>query len=147
MTKFFPAMTVLLAVSAFTVPAAFAETEESASNAPRYSMQETDDGFLRLDRQTGQVSHCTKKSGDFVCESVADARTVYEEKIAELEAELNKVEAALARAKGELPNEEDIAEAFSVFESFAKHFSRAARVFRDEMGKVDEPLPEEESGS
>ncbi|MGK2740775.1 hypothetical protein ACSHT0_07750 [Tepidicaulis sp. LMO-SS28] len=129
----------------FALTLGFAAPLQAAESEPRYSMQETEDGFLRLDRETGQVSHCRMKSGSYVCESVADERSFYEEKIAELEDELDRVRGALGRAKGELPTDEDIASAFSAFESFAKHFSRAMRVFKDEMNQVDEPLPEEES--
>lgn len=58
------------------------ETEDG-----RYSFHRSDDGYLRLDVRTGQVSLCTRRSAGWACQTVADERTALEAEIARLQAE------------------------------------------------------------
>lgn len=143
-TAFLPVL-IAAAVAALAVPA------HADNHAGRYSMSETEDGFLRLDRETGAVSHCRAKGTDWACEAVPDDRTAYEDEIARLMAELEemraRVSARLEDAQNELPTDEEIDNVFSTFEKFTERFARAARAFRDEMQKLDEQLSEGESGS
>lgn len=53
----------------------------------RYSLTKVDDGYLRLDQQTGQVSTCTRRSVGWACYPVPDERTALEEEIARLQKE------------------------------------------------------------
>lgn len=126
-----------LALSAGLIASSMALAEE-----PRYSMTETDDGFLRLDTVTGEVSHCREKAGGFACELAADEREAYETTIAALTARLEKLEAKTPAERAGVPTEEELDEAFGFFESMAKRFARAARIFGQEMEKMDEELSE-----
>ncbi len=116
----------------------------------RYSMTQTDAGFLRLDTQTGQVSHCREKAGGFTCDLAADERTAYESEIASLTKRLERLEARTPAERAGVPTEEELDEAFGFFESMAKRFARAARVFGGEMQKMDEELnayPDSDEGT
>jgi hypothetical protein len=106
----------------------------------RYSMTETADGFLRLDTQTGEVSHCREKAGGFSCELAADERAAYEAEIAGLSERLERLEAKTPAERAGVPTDEELDQAFSFFETITKRFARAARVFGDEMQKMDEEL-------
>jgi hypothetical protein len=53
----------------------------------RYSFHRVDDGFLRLDGRTGQVSLCTRKTVGFGCHAVPDERAALESEIARLQSE------------------------------------------------------------
>ena len=68
-----------------------------------YSLQPAVGDYLKIDRRTGDVSHCAARDGAWSCQLIAEDRKAYEERIAELEAEndrLNKRLAALdAQAK------------------------------------------------
>jgi hypothetical protein len=63
----------------------------SAQNGPpdseggRYSFNRVDDGYLRLDQQTGQVSLCTRRSVGWACYPVPDERSALEEEIGRLQ--------------------------------------------------------------
>ena len=65
----------------------------SAQDAPgerdeaRYSFNKVDDGYLRLDGRTGQVSLCTRRPAGWACQAVADDRTALEAEIARLQGE------------------------------------------------------------
>lgn len=53
----------------------------AAGEPGRYTMLSTADGALRLDTETGAVSHCSRKGGGWVCESVADDRLALQREI------------------------------------------------------------------
>lgn len=62
----------------------------AAQNAPdtddrRYTLNRTDDGYLRLDQQTGHVSVCTRRELGWACHPVPDERSALEEEIARLQ--------------------------------------------------------------
>jgi len=106
----------------------------------RYSMTETADGFLRLDTQSGEVSHCREKAGGFSCELAADERAAYEAEIAGLSERLERLEAKTPAERAGVPTDEELDQAFGFFETMTKRFARAARLFGDEMQKMDEEL-------
>jgi len=106
----------------------------------RYSMTETEEGFLRLDTATGEVSHCHEKAGGFTCDLAADERAAYENEIAALSSRLERLEARTPAERAGVPTEEELDEAFGFFEKMAKRFARAARIFGSEMQKMDEEL-------
>jgi hypothetical protein len=62
----------------------------AAQDAPgtengRYTLNRTDDGYLRLDQQTGHVSVCTRRELGWACHPVPDERSALEEEIARLQ--------------------------------------------------------------
>jgi hypothetical protein len=67
--------------------AALAQTASTESDDARYTFSRADDGYLRLDGRTGQVSMCTRRSVGWACQAVPDERTALESEIARLQAE------------------------------------------------------------
>jgi hypothetical protein len=61
----------------------------------RYTFKRADEGYLRLDGRTGQVSLCTRRVVGWTCQAVPDER-------AALEAEIARVEGENAALKKEL---------------------------------------------
>lgn len=66
------------------LPAA-AQGEAPDTEGGRYSFNRVDDGYLRLDQRTGQVSLCNRRSIGWACYPVPDERTALEEEIARLQ--------------------------------------------------------------
>jgi hypothetical protein len=67
----------------FAVPA-------HAQNAPdsddsRFTFHRADDGYLRLDGRSGQVSICARKGSGWMCQPVPDERSALESEIARLQ--------------------------------------------------------------
>jgi hypothetical protein len=64
-----------------------AQAGPSESDDHRYTFNKLEEGYLRLDGRTGQVSVCTRASIGWTCQSAADERTALEWEIARLQAE------------------------------------------------------------
>jgi hypothetical protein len=80
--------TVLPAViiAASSIPA-WAQTAFAQGDDARYSFSRTEEGYLRLDGRTGQVSVCTRKIVGWACQLVPDERSALEAEIARLQGE------------------------------------------------------------
>ena len=75
---------------------AFAEDTPGTAGG-RFVLEKAGDGFIRLDRQTGAVSRCLEKSGNWACKSIADDSAVAGSVAssgdrADLKAEINRLE-------------------------------------------------------
>jgi hypothetical protein len=68
-------------------PAAHAQTVTPDSENGRYSFSQVQDGVLRLDTRSGQVSLCSKRPAGWACQAVPDERTALENEIARLQSE------------------------------------------------------------
>jgi hypothetical protein len=79
--------TLLLAtILALAARAAHAPTTTPDSDG-RFTFNQTQDGLLRLDTRTGQVSVCTNRSVGWACQAVPDERAALETEIGRLQNE------------------------------------------------------------
>jgi hypothetical protein len=62
----------------------------------RFSFNRVDDGFLRLDNQTGQVAYCSPHAVGWACQSVPEDRAALEKEIARLQDEVASLKAQVA---------------------------------------------------
>jgi hypothetical protein len=146
----------LLAVIAVLVVlgAAAARAQERPQ---RFTMTPTEGGVVRLDTETGAVSVCTRKDGQWSCEAMPEERQALRREIERLQAENKRLRGELnqpGQAPGlatpekgaeppsgeppapkesfELPSEKDIDQAFDYLEGMI-------RKFRDRMKQLGEP--------
>ena len=82
MIRFVLALTI---AGALIAPAARAQTPENEDN--RYQFNRVEDGYLRLDLKTGQVSLCSRRTVGWACLTVADDRAAFDGEIARLQGE------------------------------------------------------------
>jgi hypothetical protein len=66
---------------------AWGQTAAPQTDDRRYTFNRVDDGYLRLDGRTGQVSLCLQRPAGWACQAVPDERTALEAEIARLRAE------------------------------------------------------------
>ena len=66
---------------------AWAQGGPAESDDSRYTFNRADDGYLRLDGRTGQVSICTRRPVGWACQAAPDERTALEAEIARLQGE------------------------------------------------------------
>ena len=74
-----------IVVAAFVAPACADTTADTPDQ--RYSFNKVADGFLRLDRQTGEVSLCSEQTVGWACLAAPEDRAVLENEIARLRRE------------------------------------------------------------
>ena len=79
------ALALSAAILASLVLPAQAQTAPPGSDDSRFSFHKIDDGFLRLDGRTGQVSRCSLKPVGWSCEMVPDERSALEDEIGRLQ--------------------------------------------------------------
>lgn len=105
-----------------------------AETPGRFSFREIEGGVMRLDTQSGQVSHCLREQGQMVCRSVADDRQPLDEEIARLRRENADLKAQIAGRgsvpKVTLPTEEEMDKALGMAERF---FRRMMQFFKTEQ--------------
>jgi hypothetical protein len=77
----------ILAAALITGSAAWAQSTPAESDDARYTFNRADDGYLRLDGRTGQVSICTRRPVGWACQAAPDERTALEVEIARLQGE------------------------------------------------------------
>ena len=76
---------VALTVANASVLCAQSAVAENDDN--RYTFQRAEEGYLRLDGHTGQVSLCTRRAVGWACQAVPDERAALEGEIARLQGE------------------------------------------------------------
>lgn len=86
----------LAALAAVAAATAFATPGHAQARLdtpdPRYQMKETGDGYLRLDNETGAVSHCRRISADWSCTITPDERRTLEAELRTLREEQQELQ-------------------------------------------------------
>lgn len=73
---------------------------DDGDSAGRYVLEPAEDGFVRLDRETGQMSFCRQQAGRLSCRLAADERQAYEAEIARLQERVELLEEGLSGEPG-----------------------------------------------
>jgi hypothetical protein len=76
---------LIIAGVVLAAPAALGQGSDGESDDSRYTFNRADDGYLRLDGRTGQVSLCSRRSVGWTCLTVPDERSALEAEIARLQ--------------------------------------------------------------
>ncbi len=130
-----------------TLLSAFAASAEDTSADGGYSLQPATGDYLKIDRRTGDVSHCAARDGAWSCQLIADDRKAYEDRIAELEAENDRLgkriaalEARDSAARAPLLDKDDerrLQEFFDLGDRMFRHFFGLVEHLRDrESGPI-----------
>ena len=117
----------------------FAMAQDSSSN--RYTLEKSDTGFVRLDRQTGAVTLCTETESTLTCRMAADERAAYDEDLARLETRIEALEKQLADSRalkgGDLPSDAEIDRSIGIMERFMRAFFNLVQEFQGEEKKPE----------
>ncbi|NWG45255.1 MAG: hypothetical protein HXY25_01740 [Alphaproteobacteria bacterium] len=125
-----------------------------AQGAERFTLEKLEDGaFIRLDRETGQISRCGQRGTSLVCEAAADDLELMRAEVARLDADLAEARAENRRLRtaldeagieppegtggmaDQLPSEDEM-------KDFADWFAMMGRVFRDMLDDLGAEEPE-----
>lgn len=122
--------------------------------AGRFTMTPADGGALKLDTVTGATSFCTKATGDWVCTPTKDGEQALRREIEGLKGEIVVLKEQLTKmeevagigdpskeppgARGKLPTEKDVDQAFDYVERMVKKL----RERLDRVEKDTKPAPD-----
>lgn len=88
---------IAIGLSCVVSPALAQDQTTDAPPAPaRYTFNRVDDGFLRLDNVSGQVTICRQHSVGWACQAVPEDRTALEGEIARLQNEVAGLKSEIA---------------------------------------------------
>ncbi len=121
-----------------------------AQDADRYTLERSADGYVRMDRRTGEMSICEERSGQLVCRLAADERSAFQEEVDRLADRLSGLEKRLAELEAAgrsntekvLPTEEDFEKSLGYMERFFRRFMDIVRDFEKDWrqgGPESEP--------
>ncbi|MEZ5788862.1 MAG: hypothetical protein R3D62_20790 [Xanthobacteraceae bacterium] len=87
MVRSFLMLALLLAAAGLARAQSPALDPPPESDDPRFSFHRSEDGFIRLDRRTGQVSRCARRPSGWSCLAVPDDRAALDAEIGRLQSE------------------------------------------------------------
>lgn len=119
-----------LLIPAILAPFVVATAYGEDAKPDRYRLEKTDNGFVRMDTQTGAMSLCEERSAQLVCRMAADERSAFQDEIDRLQTSVNglnervaRLENSLAaRLESSLPSEEDFNKTMGYMERFMRSF-------------------------
>lgn len=142
-------------IAAFALLAGVAAAQPAPPDAEngRYILRSLDDGFIRVDRETGATSVCREDADGWACRAVPDEREALEDEIArlaqenvELAARVGELEEELAAAEGrplaprndeermlDLPSEAEIDRVMESFERMMRRFLGIVRSLKEDL--------------
>lgn len=113
-----------------------------AEDLTRYALEKTADGYVRMDKSSGEMSICNEQGDQLVCRMAADDRLAIDDQMASLEERLTALETKLgALEKSGLTGNQSL----PTDEEFEKTMGYMEKFFRRFMGVVKE-LNDEENG-
>jgi hypothetical protein len=119
-------------------------SQEAIAN--RFTMEKTENGFVRMDTLTGEMSICSEKSGQLVCKLAADERRAFEEALSELSARVAALEQRLdvtppGNGGDGIPDEAELNRALSAMEKMMRGFFGMVEDLRKEFeNEAAEPV-------
>lgn len=131
-------------VAGLAIAATLLATPSRSQEADRYILERSGEGFVRMDRMTGEMSICDDRGGQLACRLAADERAAFENELDALAERVKKLEAQMAgmekSAATELPSETEFEQTLTLMERFFRRFWDLVREFESEK---DQPSPED----
>lgn len=136
-----PALVLLMSAPAIT--------QEPIAN--RFTLEKTENGFVRMDTLTGEMSICSEKAGQLVCRLSADERRAFEETLSDLSARVTALEQRLdtvapPSGMNDIPDEVELDRALGAMEKMMRRFfgmvEELKRDFDDTPATPPEPIPD-----
>lgn len=120
--------------------APLAASAASAADGPRYTMEKSATGYVRMDTETGEMSICEERSGQLVCKLAADERSAFQSDVERLEARVESLDARIAKLEGApaarldsgLPSEEEFNRTMTYMERFFRGFAGIVKELQDD---------------
>jgi hypothetical protein len=122
-----------------------------AQDTDRYTMEKSNNGYVRMDRKTGEMSICEERSGQLVCKLAADERSAFQDEVDRLQDRLSGLEKRVAEIETTsrlnpnalLPDEESFEKSLGYMERFFRRFMDIVKDFDQDWRQGDtDPMPQ-----
>jgi hypothetical protein len=100
----------------------------SAEDTVRYSLEKTAEGYVRMDKQTGEMSICKEAGGQLTCRMAAGESSAFgsaaalARRLEALEQRVAALEGNPAKPQNALPSDEEFDKTLSMMERFMRRF-------------------------
>lgn len=150
---------VLVLFVLFAVVLMSGHAARSDTNTERYTLSPAENGFMRLDKQTGAMTQCTQNDGAWACRPLADSRLELQNEVDKLRAEnkslrkqVEDLEETLGigpeppdesgpTTKFKLPSEKDVDRAFDYLEGMLSKLRERMEKLEKQHNGRDEGTP------
>lgn len=165
---FLIAMASTLVLATLLVAVAISAAQAQDSRGGRYTMHKTDDGFVRLDTETGAIALCQKSDAGWGCKPISGASASPSEpqqfeprdevdrlarENADLKAEIRRLDELLSLRGNrdrpataphdfKLPTEQEVDQALNYVERMLRKFQERLKRFEDNSGSSTETQPD-----
>jgi len=132
------------------VPATLALAPAAAiaqENNARFALEKSADGFVRMDRVTGEMSICQETGGQLVCKMAADDRTAFENELDRMQENIDALSKRVAilesAPRSLMPTDEEFDQTMTYMQRFFRGFMDIVKEWdRDLRGNEPEPPPQ-----
>lgn len=132
------------------VPATLALAPAAAiaqENNARFALEKSADGFVRMDRVTGEMSICQETGGQLVCKMAADDRTAFENELDRMQENIDSLSKRVAilesAPRSLMPTDEEFDQTMTYMQRFFRGFMDIVKEWdRDLRGNEPEPPPQ-----
>ncbi|HVW54889.1 MAG TPA: hypothetical protein VHC00_04345 [Rhizobiaceae bacterium] len=132
----------LLACIVLSLAASSAAAEDSG----RYALQKSPNGYVRLDRQTGEIAICQENGGELACRAAVDEKKAMQDEIDRLDGKIDRLErrvstlekAGAAGSTSTLPSDADLDRTMNFMERFFRRFMGIVKEFNQNPTNSDQ---------
>lgn len=122
---------------------AVAASPAAAAEEGRYRLEKTPEGYVRMDRETGEMSVCAMRDAQLVCKLAADERSAFQNELDRLTTRLGEIEKRLSaieespvlKPENLLPSEEQVERSLGLMEQFFRRFLGIVKEMDKELGE------------
>lgn len=113
-----------------------------AQESERYRLEKTEQGYVRMDTQTGEMSICEERTGQLVCRVAADERSAFQDEVDRLNTSVRALEERVTTLEKApvlpgLPTDEEFDKTIGYMERFFRGFMDIVKDFeKDEQGPI-----------
>jgi hypothetical protein len=121
----------------------FVATSAGAQDGERFVMQKTEDGYLRLDTNTGRMARCVERGDQLVCTMAVEEREAYDDALDGLQRRVETLEARVAVLESgneSLPSDEEFERSLGYMEQFFRRFMGIIDEFDDRERRDPAPV-------
>lgn len=109
--------------------------------AERYRLDRTDNGYVRMDTQSGRMSLCREQGEQLVCRMASDDIDAYDRDIEALHGRVEALEERIAALEGkaqgaDLPDEAEFEQTLGYMERFFRRFMGIVKELESEAGST-----------